>query len=83
MLIYKKRSTFLQDFIFIYLDFAMERAVEISTVFLILTFFTLFETKEINARTMAALATMSALGGVLRVPFTLYLAFNLLLLFVQ
>lgn len=51
-----------------YFDFYMEKAIEISTIFIIATFVILFENREINAKTMAALATMSALGGVLRVP---------------
>ena len=51
-----------------YADFKMEKAVEISTIFIIGTFIILFENREISARTMAAVATMSALGGVLRVP---------------
>ncbi|MBU5485613.1 ECF transporter S component [Clostridium sp. MSJ-11] len=52
-----------------YFEFPLERAVEISALFIIGTVIVLFENKEINGRTMAALATMSALGGVLRVPF--------------
>ncbi|WP_373897895.1 ECF transporter S component [Haloimpatiens sp. FM7315] len=52
-----------------YLDVGVERAVTISTIFLLFTFFGLFETKEIDSRTMAAVATLSALGGALRVPF--------------
>ncbi|WP_027626641.1 ECF transporter S component [Clostridium lundense] len=52
-----------------YLGFGLERAVEISALFIIGTFIVLFESKEMDSKTMAALATMSALGGVLRVPF--------------
>lgn len=52
-----------------FLDVGMERAVEISVIFIIGTFIILFETKEMDSRTMAAVATLSALGGVLRVPF--------------
>lgn len=52
-----------------YFDFHMEMAVEISAVFILGTFIILFETKNMDAKTMAAIATMSALGGVLRVPF--------------
>lgn len=52
-----------------FLDVGMERYIEISAAFIILTFIVLFETGEMDARTMAALATLSALGGVLRVPF--------------
>ncbi|MCX7884204.1 MAG: ECF transporter S component [Caloramator sp.] len=52
-----------------YFDFYMEEAVKISMFFIIGSFVLLFETKEINSRTMALLATVSAIGGVMRVPF--------------
>jgi len=52
-----------------YLNIAVEKAVLISIIFLIAAFFTLFETGNMDAKTMAAVATMSALGGVLRIPF--------------
>ncbi|WP_010297094.1 ECF transporter S component [Clostridium senegalense] len=59
-----------------YFDFQMEKAVEISTIFILGTFVILFENREITARTMAALATMSALGGILRVPFAVIPGFQ-------
>ncbi|MCY6482843.1 ECF transporter S component [Clostridium aestuarii] len=52
-----------------YFDFQFGSEVQISAVFLILAFIVLFETKELNSKTMAVIATMSALGGVMRVPF--------------
>lgn len=52
-----------------YTNFHMEDAVPIAVGFIIITFIILFETQNIDAKTMAVLATMSALGGVLRVPF--------------
>jgi len=53
-----------------YCNFKMEREIEISTIFILGTFIVLFENKDINSRTMAAMATLAALGGVLRVPFS-------------
>lgn len=52
-----------------YFDFHMEMAVEISAIFILCTFILLFESRNMDAKTMAVVATMSALGGVLRVPF--------------
>ncbi|WP_125152141.1 ECF transporter S component [Clostridium rectalis] len=52
-----------------YLEVGMEDGVQISAVFIIITIIILFENREMNSRTMAALATLSALAGVLRVPF--------------
>lgn len=50
-------------------DFHMDEAVELSVGFLLAAFVVLFEKKETDARTMAAVATISAIGGVMRVPF--------------
>jgi energy-coupling factor transport system substrate-specific component len=52
-----------------YFNFGMENIVLISAGFLILVFFILFELKTLDARKIAAVSTLSALGGVLRVPF--------------
>ncbi|MGG7162268.1 ECF transporter S component [Clostridium ihumii] len=55
-------------FVMTYNNLKMDKAIEISSIFIIITFIILFENKEMSARTMAAVATMAALGGVLRVP---------------
>lgn len=52
-----------------YNDFHMEQAVPIAIAFILITFVILFETKNVDAKTMAVLASLSALAGILRVPF--------------
>ncbi|CAM2839965.1 ECF transporter S component [Hathewaya histolytica] len=59
-----------------YLEIGMERVIEVSTVFLLISFFVLFESKEMNSRIMCAVATLSALAGVLRVPFAVIPGFQ-------
>lgn len=59
-----------------YFEFAMERAVEVSSIFLIFTFLILFETGEFNSKTMCVIATLSALGGFLRIPFAIIPGFQ-------
>lgn len=56
-------------FITTYSGIRIGRIVEISALFIIASFIILFELKEIDSRTIAVLATLSALGGVMRVPF--------------
>lgn len=59
-----------------YFDFHMEDAVIISLLFIIGGFIILFECRNIDAKTMAVLATLSGVGGVLRVPFAVIPGFN-------
>lgn len=59
-----------------YSNIQMGRIIELSAVFLIISFIVLFESKNIDAKTMAAVATLSAIGGVMRVPFAAIPAFQ-------
>jgi energy-coupling factor transport system substrate-specific component len=54
-----------------YLNLNIGGAVLLSIVFIIINFVILFETRNIDAKTMVIIAVLSALGGVLRVPFAL------------
>lgn len=59
-----------------YFDFQTETVVIVSLILIISTFVILFETRNIDAKTMSILATLSALGGILRVPFAVIPGFN-------
>lgn len=52
-----------------YYNIGIDKIILVSVVFLIAAFVLLFEIKGLDARKAAAIATLSALGGVLRVPF--------------
>lgn len=52
-----------------YYNIGIDTVILISAVFLILVSILLFEIKGLDSRKIAAIATLSALGGVLRVPF--------------
>ncbi|NOH15832.1 ECF transporter S component [Clostridium cochlearium] len=53
-----------------YFDIRIERVIQILGVALIFLLIFLFENKEIDSKTLAIVATMSTLAGILRVPFT-------------
>lgn len=52
-----------------YYNVGIDNIILISAVFLIVVFVLLFEIRGLDARLVAAIATLAALGGVLRVPF--------------
>jgi energy-coupling factor transport system substrate-specific component len=52
-----------------YYNMGIDNIILVSAGFLIVVFVLLFEIKGLDARKIAAIATLSALGGVLRVPF--------------
>jgi energy-coupling factor transport system substrate-specific component len=52
-----------------YYNMGIDNIILVSAGFLIGVFVLLFETKGLDARKVATIATLSALGGVLRVPF--------------
>lgn len=52
-----------------YYNLGIDNIILVSAAFLILVFVLLFEMKGLDSRRVAAIAALSALGGVLRVPF--------------
>ncbi len=59
-----------------YFNYDVENVIIISLIFIIIAFILLFESRSVDARTMALLATLSAIGGVLRVPLAVIPGFN-------
>ena len=59
-----------------YFDFGLNNTVTISLIFIIILFIALFESKEMDSKTMAVLSILSALGGILRVPCAIIPGFN-------
>lgn len=53
-----------------YFNIRIERVIQILAIALIFLVVFLFESKEIDSKTLAIVATMSTLAGILRVPFT-------------
>ncbi|CDI48809.1 ECF transporter S component [Clostridium tetani] len=53
-----------------YFNIRIERVIQILAIVLIFLIIFLFESKEIDSKTLAIVATMSTLAGILRVPFT-------------
>lgn len=53
-----------------YFNIRIERFIQILAIALIFLIIFLFESKEIDSKTLAMVATMSTLAGILRVPFT-------------
>lgn len=53
-----------------YFNIRIERFIQILAIALIFLVIFLFESKEIDSKTLAMVATMSTLAGILRVPFT-------------
>lgn len=52
-----------------YYNFKLNNTIIVSAILLIFTFIVLFEIKDIDAKTMAAVSTLSAIGAASRVPF--------------
>lgn len=52
-----------------YYNIGIDNIILVAAVFFILVFVLLFEIKGLDSRKVAAIATLSALGGVLRIPF--------------
>lgn len=52
-----------------YYNIGIDNIILVSAFFLLAAFVLLFEIKGLDSRKLAAIATLSALGGVLRVPF--------------
>lgn len=52
-----------------YYNVGIDNVILVSAGFLIVVFVLLFEIKGLDARKVAAISTLSALGGILRVPF--------------
>lgn len=53
-----------------YFNFNSDKTLEIGAAFFIISIAILFEINDIDAKTMTILATLAALGGVFRVPFS-------------
>lgn len=52
-----------------YFNIRIERVIQILAIAFILLIIFLFESKEINSKTLAIVSTMATLAGILRVPF--------------
>ncbi|MFD3157688.1 ECF transporter S component [Haloimpatiens sp. FM7330] len=52
-----------------YVNISIPRIVELSMIYILITFVVLFETKTINSKDMVVIAVLATIGGVLRVPF--------------